>query len=85
VVLQDDAELICKNAMYYNAKNTIYYKQAKAIKELLEKLMKGFETGPQPEGNGSVVRLNGVIRGGRARWCPCAAPTRRGTRLGRRG
>lgn len=63
--MQDDAELICKNAMYYNAKNTIYYKQAKAIKELLEKLMKGVEAGPLPEGNGSVARLNGVIPGAR--------------------
>ncbi|XVF67138.1 hypothetical protein PTKIN_Ptkin10aG0096800 [Pterospermum kingtungense] len=37
VILQKDVFLICSNAMQYNAPDTIYFRQARSIRELAEK------------------------------------------------
>ncbi|GMH24988.1 hypothetical protein Nepgr_026831 [Nepenthes gracilis] len=55
-LFEADVFLICSNAMKYNAPDTIYYKQARAIKELSEKKFCGirndielYERGPKSE------------------------------------
>ncbi|KAL2895182.1 Bromodomain and PHD finger-containing protein 3 [Bienertia sinuspersici] len=45
--LEDDINLICSNAMQYNAPSTVFFRQARAIQELAKK---EFETLRQPGG-----------------------------------
>ena len=58
--LQADVSLVWSNAMQYNAKNTLYYKQAKAIQELAAKLI------PAARQHMLAKRRNDETKGGRA-------------------
>eukprot|EP00252_Welwitschia_mirabilis_P018145 TRINITY_DN40380_c0_g1_i1.p1 TRINITY_DN40380_c0_g1~~TRINITY_DN40380_c0_g1_i1.p1 ORF type:complete len:1007 (-),score=265.22 TRINITY_DN40380_c0_g1_i1:264-3188(-) len=44
---EKDVFLICSNAMHYNASDTIYYKQARAIQELAKKKFQMLRTDPE--------------------------------------
>eukprot|EP00271_Cylindrocystis_brebissonii_P011113 TRINITY_DN2785_c0_g1_i3.p1 TRINITY_DN2785_c0_g1~~TRINITY_DN2785_c0_g1_i3.p1 ORF type:complete len:1106 (+),score=233.07 TRINITY_DN2785_c0_g1_i3:125-3442(+) len=66
-----DAKLVCNNAMLYNAPDTIYHKEARALKEMLPGLFRraGVASPPsQPHVNGTQFRRasSGVGIGGGA-------------------
>ncbi|XWS65650.1 hypothetical protein CRYUN_Cryun05aG0131900 [Craigia yunnanensis] len=45
--IQHDVFLVSNNAMLFNASNTVYYRQARALKELATRLFHALKTDPE--------------------------------------
>ncbi|CAI5526397.1 unnamed protein product, partial [Closterium sp. Naga37s-1] len=85
---EDDVSLIWKNAMIYNAEGTIYYKQAKAMQGMAQKIFPAAgsnELYPR-SGFGRGFRGRGRGRGqpGRPKRVPLSDPAQKDTQSGRR-
>ncbi|CAI5965911.1 unnamed protein product [Closterium sp. NIES-64] len=85
---EDDVSLIWKNAMIYNAEGTIYYKQAKAMQGMAQKIFPAAgsnEIYPR-SGFGRGFRGRGRGRGqpGRPKRIPLSDPAQKDTQSGRR-
>ncbi|OMO66719.1 hypothetical protein CCACVL1_21024 [Corchorus capsularis] len=58
---EHDVFLVSNNAMLFNASNTVYYKQARALKELATRLFHALKTDPEnfkAEAEASMQRMN---------------------------
>ncbi|CAI7788157.1 unnamed protein product [Closterium sp. NIES-54] len=85
---EDDVSLIWKNAMIYNAEGTIYYKQAKAMQGIAQKIFPAAGSNElyARSGFGRGFRGRGRGRGqpGRPKRIPLSDPAQKDTQSGRR-
>ncbi|GJP46665.1 hypothetical protein CLOM_g5929 [Closterium sp. NIES-68] len=87
---EDDVSLIWKNAMIYNADGTIYFKQAKAMQGIAQRLFPTAKLAGSNEvyprsglGRGSRGRGRGRGQPGRPKRIPIPDPVRKDTQSGR--
>ncbi|XP_022764245.1 histone acetyltransferase GCN5-like [Durio zibethinus] len=84
---EHDVFLISNNAMLFNASNTIYYRQARALKELATRLFLALKTDPENFETEASMRRMGVGRRSKAdiRILNCNSNNKNNTGIGARG